>query len=94
MTIAEILTAQLSDLFRIGLLIALVVMANNTAAQTGRLVPILLGLVFVAVLIPTTMGNPEAERLTPIAGGLLSNALIVALVVAVWEGFSRLRGKS
>ena len=94
MTIAEILSAQLFDPFRIGLLVALLFTARNTAAQMGNLIPILLGLVFVAVLLPTAFGSGAAEKTTAITVGLLSNGIIVAVLLGLWTVFNRLRGGS
>lgn len=89
--ILDLLTSQLMDPFRIGLLIAMVYTARNTAAQVGQLIPVLLGIVFVAVLIPMTLGSATADRTTRIAVGLLSNAIIVAVVWAIWEAVLRMR---
>lgn len=89
--IFDILTSQLMDPFRIGLLVALVYTARNTAAQVGQLLPVLFGIVFVAVLIPMTLGNAAGDRTTAIAVGVLSNAIIVAIVWAIWEAVTRAR---
>lgn len=89
--IIDTLTSQLMDPFRIGLLIAMLYTARNTAAQAGRLIPILLGLVFVAVLIPTAFGSANSNNTQAIMVGLLSNAIIVAVVWGLWEAFVRLR---
>jgi hypothetical protein len=85
----DLLTAQLTDPFRIGLLIAMVYTARNTAAQAGRLIPVILGIVFVAILIPMTLGSGAPDRTTAIAMGLLSNAIIVAIIWAIWEAVTR-----
>lgn len=89
--IVDMLTSQLVDPFRIGLLIAMVYTAKNTAAQAGQLIPVLLGIVFVAVLIPMTLGSANADRTTAIGVGLLSNAIIVGIVWAIWEAVIRMR---
>lgn len=89
----DLLTAQLTDPFRIGLLIAMVYTARNTAAQAGLVIPVLLGIVFVAVLIPMTMGSTTPDRTGAIATGLLSNAIIVGIVWGIWEAVSRARRK-
>ncbi|MGD9914702.1 MAG: hypothetical protein AB7S80_11535 [Rhizobiaceae bacterium] len=89
--ILDLVIAQLSDPFRIGLLAALALTAANTAAQTGRVIPLALGLVFVAVLIPLTMGREQPDQITPIWVGLISNAIILAVVLGLqflWTRFA------
>lgn len=88
--ILDILTSQIADPFRIGLLIAMVYTARNTAAQAGQYLPVLFGIIFVAVLIPMTLGS-ATDRTTAIAVGLLSNAVIVGVVWAIWEIIVRFR---
>jgi formate/nitrite transporter FocA (FNT family) len=92
MSVVEILQMQLVDLFRIGLLAAMIYTASNTRAQAGRLTPIVFGIVFVAVLIPVAMGSGGADLTTAIVVGLFSNAIITAIIVAVWRAVVRLRG--
>jgi hypothetical protein len=48
--VTDLVLSQLGDLFRIGLIVALVVTMRRTAAVTGRVVPLALGVVFVAVM--------------------------------------------
>jgi len=90
MGVLDILAAQLVEPFRIGLLIALTLTAANTAQAMGRLIPTLLGLIFVAVLIPITLGSAGADRLTAILVGLVSNAIILALILAAVALYHRL----
>lgn len=91
--ITDVLTSQLTDIFRIGLLIAMVYTARKTAGQTMPWIPVLLGIVFVAVLIPITIGAGagSVDRGTAIGVGLLSNAIIVAIVWGIWEAVTRSR---
>lgn len=84
---------QLTDPFRIGLLIALLVTAARTRNVTGTFVPLLAGLVFVAVIIPMTT-SPAGEGQPfwqPIAVGIVSNAILVAVGLAGWKLVERLR---
>ncbi len=92
MPVADLLTAALLDPFRIGLMLALVLTASNTAAQTGRIVPLVLGVVFVAVLIATTTGAGEAGLTTSIAVGVVANAIILGVILAGKALWSRLTG--
>lgn len=87
----DIYLAQLTDPFRIGLLIALVLTAANTAQALNRWIPIALGIVFVAVLIPFSIGaNAAVDTTTSVLVGLLSNATILAVLLAAKALYSRL----
>ncbi|MNW07857.1 hypothetical protein D3C71_2045390 [compost metagenome] len=83
--------SQLSDLFRIGLIIALVVTTLRNAAVTGRVLPLVLGVVFVAVMLPTTMPKGSASVADAILAGLISNSIILVLALAGTLLVSRLR---
>ena len=93
MDLLEIFVAQVTDLFRIGLIVALLATQTRTAAVTGRALPLALGVVFVAVMIPLTLPSSGAEKLPAIAVGLASNALILALAMAGWALIGRFRPK-
>ena len=87
----DLVLSQLSDLFRIGLLIALVITMLRTSAVTGRALPLVMGVLFVAVILPTTMPSGTASVSDAILAGLISNSLITGLVIAVAAVFTRLR---
>lgn len=72
--------SQISDVFRIGLLIALVYTTWRTSRATGIAMPLVAGAVFVAVIIPSTRSG---WTWMDIAMGLLSNAVILAVILAV-----------
>lgn len=94
MAFTDLLTAYLIDPFRIGLLIALVATTGSTAAHTGRAVPLVLGTVFVAVLLATTLGTEGQDRGLAIGVGILANAVILGVILAVlllWSRFSQSR---
>ncbi len=82
MSLFEILASQLSDVFRVGLLVMLLLTVRNTYGRTGLVLPLAAGLLFVAVLIPMTNADGAEELWVLIAVGLLSNAAIVAVVLA------------
>lgn len=92
----DLFSAQLLDPFRIGLLAMLIATTWRTSAHTGRAVPLLLGAVFVAVLIPTALGHGAFALWQAIAAGLLANVLILAVLLgagALWLSLSsRWRG--
>ena len=84
MTFGEILIDQLWDPFRLGLIVALVVTMLRTQAVTGRWVPLALGILFVAFIIPTTLGRDAAEPLWQlVAVGIVANLLLLAVVMAI-----------
>ena len=83
--------SQLSDLFRIGLIIALVVTMRRTAAVTGRVFPLVLGVIFVAAMLPLTMPGASASLTGAILAGLVSNTIILAVVLVATELIARLR---
>ncbi len=87
----DLVFSQLTDVFRIGLIIALVITMFRTAPVTGRLVPLACGVVFVAVILPTTMPGGSASLTHAILAGLVSNLVILILVLAVARLISRLR---
>ena len=84
MTLTTLLLSQLTDVFRIGLIVALVITMRRTQAITGRAVPLLAGMVFVAVILPVTM-PPDDTLVRIIAVGLVANAIILGLTLgAAW----------
>jgi hypothetical protein len=92
MDIVGILIAQLADPFRIGLLVALLFTAANSRGTIHRWLPIALGLVFVAVLIPTAMASDDDGAVTAQIGvGIVSNAIILGLMLLAESAYERLR---
>ena len=87
----DLVLSQLTDLFRIGLMIALVVTMIRTSAVTGRVLPLALGVVFVAVILPTTMPGGSASLIDAILAGLVSNLIILVPVLAAAALVARLR---
>lgn len=88
----DLIQTQLIDPFRIGLLIALVVTMVRTAQVTGRLVPLALGVVFVAVIIPSTAPPSNATVFDAVLAGLVSNVIILGIILALAAVVQRLRG--
>ena len=87
----DLVLSQLIDPFRIGLMIALVVTMLRTAAVTGRVLPLALGVVFVAVILPSTMPGGSASLTDAILAGLVSNLIILLPVLATAALVARLR---
>jgi hypothetical protein len=87
----ELLISQLTDVFRIGLIVALVVTMHRTSAVTGRLIPLVAGVVFVAVILPTTMPSASANLTDAVMVGVVSNLIILAVVWIVTVVVKRFR---
>lgn len=92
MTLPDLLTSQLSDPFRIGLLIALFLTMLRTRAASGTWVPLAAGAVFVAVILPSTMQTTAAPLMQAVTVGVLANGVILAIILAAWALFQRVRG--
>ena len=88
----ELVQSQLLDPFRIGLIVALVFTMLRTRAATGTLLPLALGVVFVAVILPSTRGTGTVGLIQTVLAGLASNAIILGIVMALAVFFWRLRG--
>jgi hypothetical protein len=89
--VIELVLSQLSDVFRIGLIIALVVTMFRTSAVTGRVLPLIAGVVFVAVIVPTTLSGNTENLNQAIVAGLISNLIILALVLVLARLLTTLR---
>lgn len=93
MPYADLIVSQLTDPFRIGLLLFLALTTRRTSAQTGYAIPLAVGALFVAFLIPTTMGSGQTGGMTAIAAGVVSNIIILAVILGVLMLWSRLAAR-
>ena len=83
---ADLLTDQAGDVFRIGLLVVLLLTTLRNRPVTGMLLPLAAGAVFVAVIIPLTGATTRPEPLsTQVLAGLLVNAIYLAIGLAAWS---------
>lgn len=89
----DMFLAQLTDPFRIVLAIGLVLTMFRTQGATGTWIPLASGVLFIAVLIPMTMGSPGADGTQAIIAGIFSTSLIVAVVLGVRALVLRARGR-
>jgi hypothetical protein len=90
----DLLQSQLTDVFRIGLIVALIATTLRTQAVSGRIIPLAAGVVFVAVIIPTTMqAGSDIPMMQRIGVGLLANLIILGACWGVWQSISRMRNK-
>ena len=83
----DLLTNSLLDPLRAGLIVALFVTTLRTRHDTGFAVPLALGLVFVAVIIPVTKGI--VPILPAIAAGLVANIIMISIILGIWTLWSR-----
>jgi hypothetical protein len=91
MEISTLLMQQFTDIFRLGLLAGLIYTTERTRQQTGVLVPLIAGVVFVAIIIPATMPMPGVSLWLAAATGFAVNAVIVAVFWLGWQAFSKSR---
>ena len=92
MDLSNLILSQLSDPFRIGLMVALVITMQRTQGTTGVWVPLAAGVLFVAVIIPSTMLTVLAQPLWQVvAVGMVSNAIILAVILSAWAIYQRFR---
>ena len=90
----DLLQSQLTDVFRIGLIVALIATTLRTQGMTGRIIPLLAGEVFVAIIIPTTMQTgSDLPLMQRIGAGVLANLIILAVCWGIWQMILRLRQK-
>ena len=87
----DLVFSQLSDVFRIGLMIALVVTMLRTSTVTGRVLPLIAGVVFVAVIVPSTLSGSTETLSQEIAAGLISNLIILVPVLLLARLIAHLR---
>ena len=87
----ELVFSQLSDVFRIGLIVALVVTMLRTSTVTGRVLPLIAGVVFVAVIVPSTLSGSTETLSQEIAAGLISNLIILVPVLVLAKLIASLR---
>jgi hypothetical protein len=90
MTLTDLFLAQITDPFRIALLIGLVVTMQRTRAVTGTLLPLAAGIAFVAIIIPTTLTQGiGAPVLTQVALGVVTNAVILGICLGIYTALVR-----
>ncbi len=93
MTFPEIFLSQVVDPFRIGLVVALIATMLRTRAVTGQLVPLALGVAFIAIIIPMTLTSGSAVPFwMQVVTGLVTNALLLAVALGLYTLWQRLRG--
>ena len=93
MSLTREFVSILIDPFRIILLLGLFYTMKRTQQVTGTWLPLLAGCVFVAVLIPTTLGlNHTFSPWRQVALGLVANVILLGLILGLWHLYERWRG--
>lgn len=88
----DLINTQLTDPFRIVLLIALFSTMLRTRAATGTYLPLIAGAVFVAVILPLTLSN-GGDLITAVLAGIVANVTILAIILAVWTIYQKAKNK-
>ena len=91
METSSLLLQQFTDVFRLGLVAGLIYTTERTRQQTGVLVPLLAGIVFIAIIIPATMPRPEVSLWQAATTGIAVNAVLTAVFWLAWQAYSRTR---
>jgi hypothetical protein len=89
----DLINDQLTDPFRIGLLIALFATMLRTRAASGTIIPLAAGAVFVAVILPSTLQTGTAPLMQSVMAGVVSNVTILALILGVWTIYQGTKAK-
>ncbi len=91
---ADLFLAQLLDPFRVGLLIALIFTTARTRQVSGLVIPVLAGVIFVAVLIPTALGAPGPlnNKFPEILTGIAANLVLLLPVAGIYALIRRIAG--
>lgn len=89
----QLLNEALVDPFRFALMAGLVYTQRRTAAQTGTLVPLAAGVLFVAVILHYSMGfGAKAGLVAALGAGMLANALMLIPILAIARFLARRAG--
>lgn len=81
MNLTELFFAQMTDPFRIGITIALMLTMYRTRANTGTWLPLVVGVAFIAVMIPMVLYPGQGDKVTAILIGFFSTSVLLALAL-------------
>ena len=65
---------------------------DGARATTGAAIPLALGVIFVAVIIPSTQPSGAVSLTEAVTAGIVSNLIILGIVLALAMILRRLRG--
>jgi hypothetical protein len=85
MELSALMIEQFTDVFRLGLLAALVYTTERTRPQTGTVLPLAAGVIFIAIMIPATMPKPGVSLWEAAAAGVFVNAVIALVFWLAWQ---------
>jgi len=95
-SMAAIAVEQVTDIFRIGMILFLVLTAARTAPATptraGSAAPLTLGVLFIAVLIPLTFHRGAPDLLPRILLGIPVNAILLLAMLGLIRLWRQTRG--
>ena len=94
MEITTLMLEQASDIFRLGLLAGLIYTTQRTRLQTGVVLPLVAGVIFVAIIIPATMPKAGVDMWLATSTGAFVNAVIVGLMWLGWQAYDRSKRSS
>ncbi len=89
MDITTLILQQSTDIFRLGLLAGLIYTTERTRLQTGVVLPLIAGVIFVAIIIPATMPQAGVDLWLAASTGVFVNAVIVGLMWLGWQAYGR-----
>lgn len=89
----ELFLGQLTDPFRIVFAAGLVYTMHRTQSVSGTWLPLALGVLFIAVILPLTVNARGGPALPAIIAGVFSTALIVAVILGLRALVLRARGR-
>lgn len=92
MDLLPLLLSQLIDPFRVGLIVALMFTQMRTAGSTGAILPLVFGVLFVAVIAPMSHGGvgllPDLQTFLV---GIVANIILLAVVYGIRAVVMRLK---
>jgi hypothetical protein len=94
MDITTLILQQSTDIFRLGLLAGLIFTTERTRLQTGVVLPLIAGIIFVAIIIPATMPQAGVDMWLAASTGVFVNAVIVGLMWLGWQAYDRSKRSS
>lgn len=92
MDLLQLLQSQLLDPFRAGLIVALMFTQMRTSESTGAILPLVFGVLFVAVIAPMSHGGVGLlPDLRTFLVGIVANIILLVVVYGVRAVVMRLK---
>ena len=90
---SDLFLSQLTDPFRIGLIVVMMLTAYRTRGAMGLMTPMAMGVVFVAAIIPMTMQPGSEDMIFAVGAGVVSNVIILLAAMALRWAVLQLAGR-